>query len=116
MRRRTFVWLRLSDTGAVEVLKKSDVLLQRAERARIQFLVIEIQATWALIGLAEVEQQIGNQEEATRSRRHAEQGYATIVRFLNDAKHMPRMPRAEFLRMRAETRRIRKALDDLSGT
>jgi hypothetical protein len=85
-----------------------------ADRNRFEFLQTEVQSTWALIRLAKTERQIGNEEQAERSLQHAEQGYAVMVRFLDDPKHTNHMSAEDYRRLRAETSKLRRALDEFT--
>jgi hypothetical protein len=54
---------------------------------RIQFLQNDLQLCFTLVSLAETKHDVGYQEAAERAVVHAEEGYASIQRFLSDPKH-----------------------------
>jgi hypothetical protein len=87
----------------------------RAEsgRNRIEFLRNELQTCFTFAGLVDTEQGEGDSEHAARSLAHAEKGYATLVHFMSDPKHVNLIPEAERVELSAGIQRLRDQLDEL---
>jgi len=89
-------------------------LQAEANRNRIDFLRTELEMSFTLAGIAEIEQERG-EPHAVQSLRDAETGYATLVRFLSDPKHSKHMTEQERLELAAGIERLRAKLDSLAA-
>src|SRR5690348_12173705 len=92
---------------------KMAILQRQADETRVQFLKTEFDTCFTLAGIAEGELRSGLRENARRSIAHAEQGYATLQRFLSDPKHAGRLTGEQQRDFRKEMERLRKNLDEL---
>lgn len=89
-------------------------LLAEANRNRIEFLRTELETSFTLAGVAEVEQHRGD-PHAVQSLANAEIGYATLVRFLSDSKHSKHITEQEHMELAAGIERLRAKLDWLAA-
>src|SRR4051794_25922700 len=67
-------------------------LAARTDQNRIEFLRSDLELCFTLTRLAETEYGLGNEEHADRSHSHAEEGYATLHRFVADPRHAEHIP------------------------
>lgn len=89
-------------------------LQAEANRRRIEFLRTELEMSFTLASVAEVEQERG-ELHAAQALRDAETGYATMVRFMSDPKHFHHMTEQERMELAAGLERLRAKLDSLAA-
>ena len=87
-----------------------------SEHNLVQFLQTELALCSTLIGLGETEHDIGNVEAAKRSIQHAEEGYATMMRFLSDPKHSQFLSPKDLLEFTDAVTGLRTRLDGVRLT
>src|SRR5207302_4891682 len=98
---------RMDDFSALQV---------ESEKNRLEFLRTEVSVCCTLIELATTEHQLGHQEAAERSIRHAEEGHATLIRFLSDQMHAQHLTRKELEELTDGACEIRRRLDALQAS
>ena len=96
-----------------DAAEKMAFLQRQSDQTRVQFLQTEFDTCFTLVGVAETELHTGLREHGRRSIEHAEQGYATLQRFLSDPKHSDRLTDDQQTDFAQELRRLRERLDGL---
>jgi hypothetical protein len=85
----------------------------QTDRNRVQFLQRDLELCFTLASLAETEHDLGHREAANRSVAHAEEGYASIQRFLSDPKHTDHIGGEIGGELMAGLKRLRVTLDGI---
>ncbi len=98
-----------------ELKRESRQLQANSDRNRIEFLKTEIESSFTFAGVAETEFNMGDRAGAARSLAHAEEGYATLLRFLSDPKHAAHIGEEERSNIDARVQRLRTTLDRLKA-
>jgi len=75
----------------------------------------ELSLCFALAGVAETERNSGNNEHAKASLADAENGYATVQRFLSDPKHAKHINDQEHRELTKGMAEVRRKLDGLTS-
>jgi hypothetical protein len=91
-----------------DVSSRYENLEAQTNQNRIEFLRKEAAMCLTLIGMAETEQALNEDEAAARSLEHAKEGYATMLRFLSDPKHTKHIAAPE-------RQELDKALEGIKG-
>jgi hypothetical protein len=94
---------------------ESEQLTAALNQNRIDFLRKELQTCFTLAGLAKTEQDLKDLEHAAMSLAHAEEAYATLVRFLSDSKHAKHITERDRVELTAGMKRVRDQLDKLGN-
>jgi hypothetical protein len=88
-------------------------LRAQLEQDNHNFLKTELAVSFTLAGMAETEYQLGEREAGGRSLDHAEEGYATLCRFLADPKHAGHLTRGQLQELHAGVTELRQKLDEV---
>ena len=106
----------MDDESPVPASPQSETLRLQAEanRNRIDFLRTELEMSFTLAGVAEVEQERG-ESHATQALRDAETGYATLLRFMSDPKHSKHIIEQDRIELATGMERLRAKLDSLAA-
>ncbi len=90
-------------------------LRTESDRNRLDFLRTDLGACFTLVELAVTEYHNGHREASRQSALHAEDGYATVSRYLSDERHAKHISREQREELESGLAQLRAKLDEFNG-